>query len=122
MYRYLKVENGIVTATIETSRAIENADYLDYTATNQGVDFLQVIGSAVNGDNLFPSKEQTERVWRETELKIVQLLLLQLDHPYAEELKQYQQVLRDYPLQADFPDGERPTRPLTPAGLPIITE
>ncbi|MFN1620500.1 phage tail assembly chaperone [Vibrio rotiferianus] len=41
--------------------------------------------------------------------------------PYFTQVEDYKQALRDYPMQPDFPYGERPVRPVNENGNPIIT-
>ncbi len=66
------------------------------------------------------SKTAKERAWRDIEIKRCSELKQEADHPYLAEINAYLQLLRDYPSQDDFPNGERPTRPLTPSGSAII--
>ena len=53
------------------------------------------------------TKEDTERKWRDDELKRTDELMLLPDYPV--DLTVYRQELRDYPSQPDYPNGERPT-------------
>ena len=65
-------------------------------------------------------KAETERAWRDSEIKVCAELKQEADHPYLAEINAYLQLLRDYPSQDSFPNGERPTRPVTPSGSAII--
>lgn len=54
-----------------------------------------------------PTKEDTERAWRDSELERTDELVLLPDYPV--DLLPYRVSLRDYPSQPDFPNGIRPT-------------
>lgn len=53
-----------------------------------------------------PTKEDTERQWRDGELVRTDELVKLPDYPV--DLLPYRAELRDYPQQADFPNGTRP--------------
>jgi hypothetical protein len=55
--------------------------------------------------------ENEERQWRNKELGGTDLIVSVTDHPQHAEYLTYRQELRDYPQQADFPNGERPIKP-----------
>ena len=52
-----------------------------------------------------------ERQWRDAELKSTDWIVSVTDHPDHASYLVYREELRDYPSQADFPNGDRPTRP-----------
>jgi len=52
-----------------------------------------------------------ERQWRDAELKSTDWIVSVTDHPQHASYLVYREELRDYPQQADFPNGDRPTRP-----------
>jgi hypothetical protein len=54
-----------------------------------------------------PTKADTEREWRDSELLRTDELVKLPDYPI--NLLPYRTELRDYPAQADFPNGDRPT-------------
>ena len=56
-------------------------------------------------------KSNQERKWRDRELKKSDWIVPLTDHPQHEEYLTYRQELRDYPQQADFPNGDRPIKP-----------
>ena len=61
-----------------------------------------------------PSQDEVlnmERQWRNSELKGTDWIVSVTDHPQHASYLVYREELRDYPSQADFPDGDRPTRP-----------
>jgi len=61
-----------------------------------------------------PSQDEVlnmERQWRNRELKGTDWIVSVTDHPQHASFLVYREQLRDYPSQADFPDGDRPTRP-----------
>lgn len=55
--------------------------------------------------------EIQERQWRDRELKATDWIVSVTDHPQHAAYLVYREELRNYPQQADFPNGERPTRP-----------
>lgn len=54
-----------------------------------------------------PTKEDTERQWRDDELSRTDELVKLPDYPV--DLLPYRDALRAYPQQVDFPNNERPT-------------
>ena len=56
-------------------------------------------------------KSNQERNWRDRELKGSDWIVPLTDHPQHTEYLTYRQELRDYPQQADFPNGDRPIKP-----------
>lgn len=54
-----------------------------------------------------PTKEDTERNWRDSELLRTDELVKLPDYPV--NLLPYRVLLRDYPTSINFPNGERPT-------------
>ena len=57
------------------------------------------------------TKDQLEREWRDLQLKETDYIILISDYPNHAEYITYRQELRDYPAQADFPNGDRPVKP-----------
>ena len=53
-----------------------------------------------------PTKADTERQWRDSELLRTDKLVVLPDYP--EDLLAYRTLLRDYPSTVDFPNGDRP--------------
>lgn len=54
-----------------------------------------------------PTKEDTERKWRDSELLRTDDLVKLPDYPV--DLLPYRVLLRDYPATGDFPNGVRPS-------------
>lgn len=54
-----------------------------------------------------PTKEDSERSWRDLELLRTDELVKLPDYP--QDLTVYRQELRDYPTSLNFPNGTRPT-------------
>lgn len=54
-----------------------------------------------------PTKEYTERKWRDAELERTDPML-QDDRPNYNELLAYRAALRDYPQSEGFPNSKRP--------------
>lgn len=55
--------------------------------------------------------ENNERMWRNIQLSSTDSIVPIIDHPKHSAYMTYRQELRDYPSQADFPNGERPVKP-----------
>ena len=55
--------------------------------------------------------ERNERQWRDAELKGTDWIVSVTDHPQHASYLVYREELRDYPSQADFPNGDRPIKP-----------
>ena len=56
-------------------------------------------------------KTAEEKEWRDYELKESDFIVPLTDHPKHSAYMTYRQELRDYPSQADFPNGTRPLKP-----------
>ena len=56
-------------------------------------------------------KEEGERRWRDSQLNASDFIVPLTDHPQHAAYMTYRQELRDYPAQADFPNGTRPVKP-----------
>ncbi|WP_411063248.1 phage tail assembly chaperone [Vibrio rotiferianus] len=65
-------------------------------------------------------KAQAEKAWRNEEIDYVDSKNYGSSFPYFTQVEDYKQALRDYPIQPDFPYGDRPVRPTTPSGSHII--
>ncbi|NOH85538.1 hypothetical protein F0249_17215 [Vibrio sp. 03-59-1] len=85
-----------------------------------GVLAVSIESMASTPESRLESKKIEERAWRDSEIAIVSELKKEIDHPYLVELNDYLQLLRDYPSEADFPNGERPSRPISPSNHQII--
>lgn len=55
------------------------------------------------------SEGDSERIWRDKELKETDWIVPVTDHPQHADYLIYREALRDYPEQVDFPNGTRPT-------------
>ena len=60
----------------------------------------------ISGVIYIPTKEDTERAWRDSELLRTDELVKLPDYPV--DLLPYRVLLRDYPVSLNFPDGDRP--------------
>jgi len=56
-------------------------------------------------------KTAEEKQWRDHELKGSDFIVPLTDHPQQSAYMTFRQELRDYPSQADFPNGTRPIKP-----------
>ncbi|NOH82857.1 hypothetical protein F0249_03465 [Vibrio sp. 03-59-1] len=127
MRKYIVLDNNVVVASLETHGEINDASYIEFDLIETSIDFSDVIGCLLtNGEfrlpesPLEPTLAEVERAWRDSEIKVCAELKQEIDHPYLPEINAYLQLLRDYPSEADFPNGTRPSRPLTPSGVDII--
>jgi len=62
-------------------------------------------------DEVIEDKPADERLWRNRELQDTDWIVPLTDHPQHASFLVYREELRDYPSQADFPNGDRPIRP-----------
>ena len=67
--------------------------------------------SSLSEEELNDYKINQEKKWRNEELTSTDWIVQTPDHPKREAYLTYRQELRDYPSQADFPNGERPIKP-----------
>ena len=56
-------------------------------------------------------KSNQERKWRDRELNNSDWIVPLTDYPQHADYLTYRQELRDYPAQADFPNGDIPVKP-----------
>lgn len=129
MYQYVICddENRII-GSLELNEKLDVDNYVDVTDRSDIENPSEYVGFFINRNTgelvapevIVPIKEETERAWRDSEIKVCAELKQEADHPYLAEINAYLQLLRDYPSQDDFPNGERPTRPVTPSGSAII--
>jgi hypothetical protein len=61
-------------------------------------------------DELLAKRTQIEKKWRDSELSASDFIVPLTDHPKHAAYLVYRQELRDYPQQADFPNGQRPVK------------
>lgn len=100
---------NIVNLT-EASRGenFQNGDFIEYQYDN---------GTIVRKHWYAPKepsaeeKIKEERQWRDAELSATDWIVPVTDHPQHSAYLTYRQELRDYPSQADFPNGTRPQKP-----------
>lgn len=93
------------------AKAIEWNPDLPDVATVDGVEVQ--ITQAIKDSQTLEAKKNSERAWRDSELKdsdlqIVQALAGEMGQNLG-ALKSYRQALRDYPASQDFPNGQRPS-------------
>ena len=104
-----KVSNVIVASD-------EFAATLQYETVNVTGQEVVIGHSYANGVFAAPVKtleEKTaeEKQWRDYELKGSDFIVPLTDHPQQSAYMTFRQELRDYPAQADFPNGTRPIKP-----------
>nr|VVV04430.1 hypothetical protein AW0309160_01825 [Aliivibrio wodanis] len=129
MYQYVICDDkNKIIGSLELNEKLDVDNYVDVTDRSDIENPSEYVGFFINRNTgelvapevIVPTKEETERAWRDSEIKVCAELKQEADHPYLAEINAYLQLLRDYPSQDDFPNGERPTRPVTPSGSAII--
>lgn len=128
MYKYVFVKEGKVVATLETSSPIDDSSAFEYESLKTEIPFKDLLGCHQSTEgfarptsSLDPTVHEIEVRWRNAELDYIDSKNYASDFPYLTEVLQYKQALRDYTEVDGFPATERPQRPLTPKGQPIIT-
>lgn len=110
-----KVEKVIV-ASDDFAETLEETT-INVTGQDVGVGFVYKDEKFYNpfdlleGEEAILYKSEQERKWRDRELKDSDWIVPLTDHPQHTEYLTYRQELRDYPSQADFPNGDRPIKP-----------
>lgn len=129
MFQYLICnDENIIVGSLELNEEVQVSNYIDVTERSDIENPSEYLGFIINHESgeliaqevPVLTQEQIERAWRDSEIKVCAELKQETDHPYLLEINAYLQLLRDYPSEADFPTGERPTRPVTPSGTQII--
>lgn len=87
----------------------QNGDLLRYIY-DSGVIVEKEFDTPIEIDKVV-EKQNEERRWRNSELINTDWIVSVTDHPQHASYLVYREELRDYPQQADFPNGDRPTRP-----------
>lgn len=124
--QYFQVKDSIVVCCIESDTKKPSNEFYNYADYDNVIPFHNLIGCSFDGGQFYQPEpvaqtdEEIEREWRNGEINIVVPLVNEAFHPYKQELEYYLQELRDYPAHPDFPNGERPERPVTPSGAPVI--
>ena len=110
-----KVEKVIV-ASDDFAETLEETT-INVTGQDVGVGFVYKDDKFYNpvdlleGEEVILYKSEQERKWRDRELKNSDWIVPLADHPQHAGYLTYRQELRDYPQQADFPNGDRPIKP-----------
>jgi hypothetical protein len=99
----MKIEN-----LTRPNEAPQHQDLLRYTYENGTVLEKRYIEETPQTEEDIINEE---RQWRNVELKSTDWIVSVTDHPQHASYLVYREDLRNYPQQADFPNGERPTRP-----------
>ena len=114
------IKNGVIDTVVVGSdewAASINEDTINVTGLKVGIGW-----SFLNGEFKSPEGRtieeheahihlEMERDWRNYELKQTDFIVPLTDHPKHSAYMAYRQELRDYPSQADFPNGQRPVKP-----------
>ena len=112
-------DNKVVQVAVGSDEWADSLEQTTVNVTGQIVDigfiykdeqFYKPI-DLLEGEELIAAKSEVEREWRDGELKNSDWIVPLTDHPQHAEYLTYRQELRDYPAQADFPNGNRPVKP-----------
>ena len=114
------LKDGVIdTIVVGSDEWAESLNEETVNVTDLGV----AIGWSYQGGNFISPEGRTieehkahlhleaERSWRDYELKQTDFIVPLTDHPKHSAYMTYRQELRDYPSQADFPNGTRPVKP-----------
>lgn len=110
------VVSNIIVATNEFANTLPETT-VDVTGLNISIGCIYSNGdfifpeSLLSSEEMLSRKEIDERQWRDYELTSTDFIAPLTDHPKHAAYLVYRQELRDYPQQADFPNGERPVKP-----------
>lgn len=112
-------DNKVAQVAVGSDEWADSLEQTTVNVTGQIVDvgFIYQDGKIIDpfdlleGEELIAAKSEIERDWRDGELKNSDWIVQLTDHPQHASYLVYRQELRNYPSQADFPNGDRPTRP-----------
>jgi hypothetical protein len=114
------IKNGIVENIVVGSdewAASLNEETINVTGLGIGIgwsynngEFRTQDGRTIEENKAY-LKLEFEKSWRDLELEKTDFIVPLIDHPKHAAYLVYRQELRDYPQQADFPNGERPVKP-----------
>jgi hypothetical protein len=104
-----KVDN-IIVAPDEFAVTLQE-ETINVTGKSVGIGFSYANGVFSAPVKTLEEKTAEEKQWRDSELKASDFIVPLTDHPKHDAYMAYRQELRDYPLQADFPNGTRPVKP-----------
>jgi len=104
-----KVHN-IIVASDEFAATLQEETV---NVTGKGVAIGHTYANGVFSAPVKTLEEKTaeEKFWRDSELQSSDFIVPLTDHPQHAAYMTYRQELRDYPAQADFPNGTRPVKP-----------
>ena len=104
-----KVDN-IIVASDEFAATLPQETV---NVTGKGVAIGHTYANGVFAAPVKTLEEKTaeEKWWRDSELQATDYIVPLTDHPQHAAYMTYRQELRDYPAQADFPNGTRPVKP-----------
>jgi len=114
------IKNNIVENVIVASDEFANSlneETVNVTDLGVGVGWGYQNGNFIHPDDLLSPEElldkktKIEKIWRDYELSSSDFIVPLIDHPKHAAYLVYRQELRDYPQQADFPNGTRPIKP-----------
>ncbi|ASI93596.1 hypothetical protein [Vibrio rotiferianus] len=105
---------------VEVSEKPQNGEqYVEERWVN-GRCAVRIEATATTPEQRTQQKIEEEKAWRNQELAYIDSQSYGESFPYFTQVEDYKQALRDYPMQPDFPYGDRPVRPTTPSGSQII--
>lgn len=91
--------------------SIQHLDFVEYHYEDGTIIQKQYLDANLLPEDSLEVKIETERLWRDSELKQTDWITPLTDHPQHAAYITYRQELRDYPSQLDFPNGQRPIKP-----------
>ena len=103
-----KVHN-IIVASDEFAATLQD-ETVNVTGQQVAIGFSYANGVFSAPIKTLEEKTAEEKEWRDMELKASDFIVPLTDHPQHAAYMAYRQELRDYPAQADFPNGTRPVK------------
>ena len=102
--------NNIIVASDEFAKTLQD-ETINVTGKQVAIGYSYSKGVFIAPVKTLEEKTSEEKQWRDSELKSNDFIVPLTDHPKHAAYMTYRQELRDYPAQADFPNGTRPLKP-----------
>ena len=102
--------NNIIVAPDEFAATLPE-ETVNVTGKGVGIGYTYANGVFSAPVKTLEEKTASEKNWRDSELQSTDYIVPLTDHPQHSAYMTYRQELRDYPSQADFPNGTRPLKP-----------
>ena len=102
--------NNIIVASDEFAATLQEQT-VNVTGQEVGIGHSYANGVFAAPVKTLEEKTDEEKEWRDYELQSSDFIVPLTDHTQRAAYMTFRQELRDYPAQADFPNGTRPVKP-----------